>query len=961
MTDVFISYSRRDGGFVQQLAAHLEANGKSVWIDTQGIEDGEVFPEVIRHAIEQSDSFVFVISPDSIASRYCEIEAEYATELQKRVVPLLCVPVDDNSVPEPIRVRSWIPFTPDVDQGAASKRLLAALNTDLEHTHAHTRWLVKALDWETQGRDRSLLLRGSELASAEGWLAAIDDDVEPAATATQREFIYAGRLAAARRLRVLMVVSAAVALGSLILVVAALVSRNQAVDARSKATREAARSTSRAWAGQSLAQLPVDAERSILIAMAAVRKSPTTDALFALRRALDVSPLRVRLPPVGSQSNPYYWGPGISYSPDGLHVAEGSQDGSVRIFSAADGRLERSIQVGSPAPIAQFSPDGRRLAIASSKGVLLVDPTTGEIVMRTTRSAFYAGNLAFSPDGRTLYYTNYLTDRTFFVSNLYRWDLSTGRLRRLARGDIAGVGGGIGGGGFFFVQVTPDGRRLVVAGIPGVAVVDARSGRVIAATTRIPFVYWMTLSLDGRRIAVTESPPYPASARSGQILLLDARTLRRTATVGPRLYGDAYTALAFSPDGSRLAFGTNQGSAGVYDLRSGTQLVRFPGHTTNIYQLTFSPDGRRVATAAGDGRGFIWRAAGNQLASIPTDGVSATGGGFVGSDLADLGTRIVARYRAAHGPLSGRQVVRSWTAGGDAEGAAWVFGGGGDWYTRLSDSARFVITGPLPYGQVTRLTVLDTHDDRRVGHVRLPGRFGVACCPALSNDGAWIAYNTPTLEADTPRSELQMMDVASGRIEQLGASPCSWTYISFSRNDGMVAATDICGHVAVWNTASGRQVGRTLRFVGFINLGPVRFSPDGSELAVANSGNVGEVSLIDLDSGNTIAVLNAHTKGIQGLAFSPDGARLSTASLDSTVRVWDAQTGEQLRIHDDPAPVDSVAFSPDGRRIVSFDYAGVINVWDACSDCRDGAGLLALAGRRVTRDLTPGERHAYLR
>src|SRR6185437_7056480 len=138
-------------------------------------------------------------------------------------------PVDDSSVPEPIRVRSWIPFTPDVDQGAASKRLLAALNTDLEHTHAHTRWLVKALDWETQGRDRSLLLRGSELASAEGWLAAIDDDVEPAATATQREFIYAGRLAAARRLRVLMVVSAAVALGSLILVVAALVSRNQAV------------------------------------------------------------------------------------------------------------------------------------------------------------------------------------------------------------------------------------------------------------------------------------------------------------------------------------------------------------------------------------------------------------------------------------------------------------------------------------------------------------------------------------------------------------------------------------------------------------------------------------------------------------------------------------------------------------------------------------------------------------
>ncbi len=158
MPDVFVSYSRRDGEFVHALAADLEARGKSVWIDTQGIGDGEVFPDAIRRAIEKSDAFVFVITPESVASRYCENEVEYALELNKRVVPVLRELVADDGLPEAIRVRNWIPYTPDVDAQAASERLVAALDTDLEHAHAHTRWLVRALDWDSQHRDRSFLL-----------------------------------------------------------------------------------------------------------------------------------------------------------------------------------------------------------------------------------------------------------------------------------------------------------------------------------------------------------------------------------------------------------------------------------------------------------------------------------------------------------------------------------------------------------------------------------------------------------------------------------------------------------------------------------------------------------------------------------------------------------------------------------------------------------------------------------
>jgi hypothetical protein len=69
--DVFISYSRSDTSFVSHLADELRERGKDVWMDVDGIRDAEKFPEALRRAIEGSNAFVFVISPDSVGSEYC--------------------------------------------------------------------------------------------------------------------------------------------------------------------------------------------------------------------------------------------------------------------------------------------------------------------------------------------------------------------------------------------------------------------------------------------------------------------------------------------------------------------------------------------------------------------------------------------------------------------------------------------------------------------------------------------------------------------------------------------------------------------------------------------------------------------------------------------------------------------------------------------------------------------------
>jgi hypothetical protein len=78
VADVFLSYSRRDGEFVRRLTCALQERGKDVWTDVAGIRDAEVFPEALRRAIESSEAFVFVISPESVRSSFCVEEAEHA-------------------------------------------------------------------------------------------------------------------------------------------------------------------------------------------------------------------------------------------------------------------------------------------------------------------------------------------------------------------------------------------------------------------------------------------------------------------------------------------------------------------------------------------------------------------------------------------------------------------------------------------------------------------------------------------------------------------------------------------------------------------------------------------------------------------------------------------------------------------------------------------------------------------
>ena len=927
---MFVSYSRRDADFVQRLAEELKSRGKDAWIDVDGIRDAERFPEALLRAIEASDAFLFVISPDSVISDYCEQEVRHASELNKRIVPLALRAVPDEQIPEEIRLRSWIA----VGEDTGVDRVVAAIDTDLEWERQHTRVTVKALEWDESGRDTSFLLRGSDLHAAERWLAE-GAGKDPGPTELEQSYLLAARQAASRRQRALLGGSLTVMLVAIGLLVFALISRGQAVSAETTARAQA-------LAAESATQQSVDPERAVLLAMAAVRTEVTygtTGSMFALRAALDASAIRYRLPDAGTQG---CGGPGVAYDPaSGSNVlAEGLCDGWIRFANAATGRVERMARIGSPrAVLLAYAANGSMLVAAKGPHLVSLDPVTGDV---RARSPAVPGPGVLAADPRAPIVA------ALEPGGVALWHITTGRLVSVhppwarSLGQVSSM------------TFTPDGRRLAITfgfpgpGQPGLILADVATRRILA-TSPIG-ADTAAFSPNGRLLAVGENV-----AAGGSIVMLNARTLRPEPGFRRVEATDVLpSAIAFSPDGTKLGYGFADGTAGLVSSTSGQTIESYLGDNALITSVSFAPGGQIVVTGSADGTVRAWRVNGLAERVAPvglpgaTFGVEPDPGGFVSleSPGASPGVGVVARRWRDDGVASGRPLVLSATPNVGAE-----FLGPGDLAAVVPGPTGSASTGVVRVWNVAERRLL------RTTHLILP----TGGEPVLSPDGNLIAMTVQApSRSPIPRLELDVLDLRTGRQRVLASeTACTqgWRGFAFNASSRLLAAGTFCGTgVSVWDLATGRRLPGSLDISG--ELAWTAFSPDARHLAVASWNGTITVSPVPLNPARSVS-LTENTKGVPMVAYSPDGRYLASAGLDHTVRVFDARSLAELRVIPAPVAVEGIAFTANSQRLLSWGADSSVRLWDACTDCQSPGALLALARSRVTRSLTPAERRTF--
>jgi WD40 repeat protein len=928
MADLFVSYSRRDSEFVARLAGSVSERGKEVWVDTEGIADAEVFPEAIKRAIEGSDAFLFVITPSAVRSAYCENEVEYARDLNKRIVPVLREPVPDSELHAEIRDRNWIPFTDDTEFDTGLARLLNALDTDLDAVKAHTRWLLKALEWDSERRDRSFLLRGSELKTAEAWLASRPEDADPAPTQLQREYLLASREAAARRQRAMMGGAVAIAAVSVALVIFALISRGQALSERVSARAQA-------LAAESQAQLPNDAEISLILGIRAVKTRATPQTLFALRAALDASPLERGLPTI---PNPGSCGlnSGLvaAVSPDGRKIAEGACNGTVLLLDASNYRVVRREHFPEQVTSVRFSPSGSLLAVGTNRRIMLLDPQTGAVRARTGvlfpsgTQGLGIGGFAFSPDGRELAANS--------TTGIELWSVPALRGRPLA--SYPAVGGGM--------VFTRNGKELVVGGYDfSFRVYDVPRGRLVRRVVGPSpglsggWEELVALSPDGSELAVG----YPTLfGENGTVSIYSTRTWIRKFDV-TTFPGDEISAVAFSPDGTRLAIGGEDGTAEVWSLITREELVSYAGPTAAVTSMAFLDGGRSVLTTSNDGVTRVWQALGTEQTDIPIygdiDAVSLDPGLL--SVVEDHNRQtFMARFDPATGRSLGTFLIGPFLTTGYA----------------LSDDGRYLVTFTSP-NQSTGVPVKASVHIWSVATHRIVRTLPPmpVLYAALSPDDSRLYLEVGAPHSDVGESEV--LTLTTGHLVKLTTvEPCGYPPggdFVFSANDARIAGASFCGFADVWNANTGRLIRQVNEGA---EVSSVALTPDGSRLLVGSWDS--RATIWSVSTGHPLVQLIGHTRGIILAAFAGNDSQVVTESLDRTVRVWNATTGQQLRVLTFPYRQYDFGLSPDGRQMAIAENTplvgtdDIVRVFNTCPACTDARALVSLAAPRVTNQLT---------
>lgn len=387
-------------------------------------------------------------------------------------------------------------------------------------------------------------------------------------------------------------------------------------------------------------------------------------------------------------------------------------------------------------------------------------------------------------------------------------------------------------------------------------------------------------------------------------------------------HGHEVTALAFSPDGQRLATAGKDRTVRIWDLGNGHELLAYKGHADHLSAVAYSPDGKRCASAGAEKDIKIWDAdTGQHLLTLAGIGAyskslawSRDGKYLVVAQAGVQGANpgLVCIYNAATGALQRaitdfRLLVYHVTLNGDG---TILSAGVGDGQIRHWEFPK-VAENP----NVAEYWAQQDQTGASYHVAFAPDNRSLARCGA---DGAKI-YNV-----NLPGAPFSVS--APRRTIPPPLSAVRFTCSIFSKDSKTLFTGATDGIIRLYDPETGQLVGT---FKGHnAEIRGLVLNPGGNQLASASADHT--VRLWDFDVVLQARDFNGHDAPVWSAAISSDGQRLVSASGDRTLKLWDVASGKVLHtLIGHTAPVTVAQFSADGQWIASGGGDSLVKIWNA--------------------------------
>ncbi|MCA9427670.1 MAG: WD40 repeat domain-containing protein, partial [Candidatus Omnitrophica bacterium] len=616
---------------------------------------------------------------------------------------------------------------------------------------------------------------------------------------------------------------------------------------------------------------------------------------------------------------------------------------------------------GAENPI--FTRDGKRLISAGMIGAeiqneaIVWDLETGDAIREFEHDVRVA-QIALGPEEKLLASGD-------LNGTLKLWDLESGRELWSIQAHADRLDG---------LQFSPDGQSIAsVSWDKFLKVWNVANGELRFAVSQEVQPCKVIFSPDGSRIVVGMDTNLPSamkilSATSGETLATLPMNNQRT--------------MAYSPDGQWLATGGADGMIRIHDAVSGEERRTWLGHRQSINDLEYSADGGRIVTSGYGNKVNVWDAAdgrlidslekpspvywlsfnpsGDQVALFSIEhgirlwNIAKPLGGLtiraypVGSNtvvfssdgqfLASIGGDAGQKYSERDPFIQSEGVVRLWDASNgeristldDIQGSCIAFSSknelavAGTWLdktmVKVFDAPSGKLIRTVGESQSKILALLISEDSERM-----------VCLERDYQIGMWdFSLGTKLNRLDLPGIEGSLRKEEQQTIRNTyGDRDAVTIYGAFDREARRaVTAANSAYQIKVWNLNTN-ELTHSIPTPG-AGAYSIAMSPDGRSVALVS----GEWSrIINVDGEENDEPIRLHeTSDMYSVEFSPDGKQVVTGQDHGVVRVWDAQSGQQLVTLSSGSETENirvldVAWSSDGETIAAARDDGVIEIW----------------------------------